>query len=456
LSRSGILENPRTSYRIALVDCLPLRTRASRACQPHSPCGHRGDIRWASEYDVDIGSLSTSKTYIECWTSSALTFAPICPHFSQRRPTCPRTRLVWSSSSTRRSSAMRYPQTWLQTTPEAKNSWQDGSVSAVLMRLEYSAERTTQGGKRTISVRSVFVCGIDNPPAEPPSTRVKAVSSASGGSHTLSVSFALRMTSFSAEFLVRHASTGEAFCKMEWGFPDYPSPNFTTRHILVPEGLDDVYFSGGLDWAIQIFHFFHPSQSAGSDIEEEAPSPPESCSHQQAQQTPSCIDHQDDTEAEIETDWSAFGLERAPSTPPELSETPLALSSLHLDNCRHPSVTTGLFRPFGGVTPDAHDYSNSDYGYENNDIANPPMSPMSLTTGTTRQSTPEWISDTPSDDNHTGQSIKDQEQIKLLSQRKQEAQRLYARNGDSSATLDVLNSAAKVNAAWFPSGFARF
>jgi hypothetical protein len=329
-------------------------------------------------------------------------------------------------------------------------------VSTVLARLKKPAERTTQGGKRTISVRSVFVCGIDNPPAEPPSTCVKAVNSAPGGSHTLSVSLASRMTSFSAEILVRLASTGEAFCKMEWGFPDYPSPNFTTRHILVPEGLDEVYFSGGLDWAIQIFHFFHPSQSAGLDIEEQSPSPTEISSHQQAQQAPSCTNHQDDIEADLEADWSDFDLERPPSTSPELSETPPALSSLHLDNGRLPSATTGLFRSFGGVTPDAHDYSNSEYGYDNNHGADPPMSPMSLTTGTTRQSTPEWISDTPNDDSHTGQSIKDQEQIKLLSWRKQEAQRLYVRNGDSTATLDVLNSAAQISEAWFPSGFARF
>ncbi|KAK4444640.1 hypothetical protein QBC34DRAFT_429692 [Podospora aff. communis PSN243] len=334
---------------------------------------------------------------------------------------------------------MRYPQAWLQTSPEVENSWHDGA-----------------GGKRTISVRSVFVFGIDNPPAERPSTCVKAVDSTPGGSHTLSVSFASRMTSFSAEFLVSLASTGEAFCKMEWGFPGCSSPNFTTRHIIVPEGLDDIYFSGGLDWAIQIFHFFHPSKSAGSDNEEDPPSPAESNSHQQAQQESGYTNHQDNTETEIETDWSSFDLERNPSTFPGLSGTPLALSSLHLDSCRPPSTTTGLFRPFGGVTPDAHDYSNSEYGYDNNDNTDPPMSPISLTTGTTRQSTPEWISDTPKDDSHTGQSTKDQEQIRLLSRRRQEAQMLYARNGDSSATLDVLNSAAKVNGAWFPSGFARF
>ena len=292
----------------------------------------------------------------------------------------------------------------------------------------------------------------------------------------MSVHLASQMTAFSLEILLRLASTGESFCQLEWNFPSYQFPNFTTRHVLVEEGMDDVCFSGGLNWAARIFNHFHPLQPTRLDLEEETLPPTESNSHQKTRQK--LTDGRpcgDDTGSESQTPWLGAGSDEFPiSTPFEVPGTPLSTPPFHLDDGKIASVLrdplapphdTALDLPCSLLglsqntldSPTASGPTNSEYSDDWRDQAGSPTSQMSLTTGTTRQSTPEWDYDTPCGNDLISQpSVKDQAQIDTLSQRRQEAESLYARNGDSSAILAVLDSAAQYSAAWFPSGFARF
>jgi hypothetical protein len=81
---------------------------------------------------------------------------------------------------------------------------------------------------------------------------------------------------------------------------------------------------------------------------------------------------------------------------------------------------------------------------------------MSLTTGTTIQSSPDWADNISYDHNRSNEHIGDWDRIETLSQQRQDAAAQYARNGDSSAFFAVLDAAAQFEEAWGPSGLGLF
>jgi len=334
----------------------------------------------------------------------------------------------------------------------------------------------SKGDERIIAVQKLSIYGFDSPPARSPSTCVKAASFPPGDTHTVSVRLAAKLTNFSLGLLLNWASTGDCFCKLEWIFPSYKFPKFTTRHVLVQEGTDDVSFSGGLNWAIKILEYFHPPEDVLDD-EDTQFSPTEShFAHQQPQQIlPYERPHQACTESPVETTYDAADcvclpgvtsalpetLPSAPSLPlrygkPPVYTQPEFLISQQMDMDASIPSSPKMFPDFAGQSTAIQTSLGCEIGDNYTDEDEDLRSSMSLTTATTRQSSPECLNSTPYGNSRQNFNAEERDRIEALSHQRQEAASQYARNGDSTSTFAVLDSAAQFRWAWDSSGFARF
>ncbi|KAK4105245.1 hypothetical protein N658DRAFT_555781 [Parathielavia hyrcaniae] len=75
----------------------------------------------------------------------------------------------------------------------------------------------------------------------------------SGGHHIISVCFIAFLSKRDVQSIRAWAKTGEHFVELEWTFPGYGYPKFTTRHVLNDQKAShDLSFSGGLGWALEM------------------------------------------------------------------------------------------------------------------------------------------------------------------------------------------------------------
>ncbi|KAK0617396.1 hypothetical protein B0T14DRAFT_268672 [Immersiella caudata] len=284
----------------------------------------------------------------------------------------------------------------------------------------------TKGGEWVIVVQKLSIYGPDSPPAQNPNAHVKAATLASGTTHTISVHLVAELTAFSWTLLLSWASSGKCFLKLEWSFPSHRFPKFTTRHILVLDGTS-LSFAGSLDRYLQLFDHFHPSEDPFSHQTGNVSPLQCSSNYQQAHQRLSCA--------------STLEEDLAPSATP----VPWGLAS-HQD----------IMLPIWPADPvSMGNCLASGHATNSLDIFDDPGSPTSLTTGTTRQSSPDWV-DTAPDTSQPSQGTSAWDRIQDFSRQREEAFAQYARNGDSSSIFAVLDAAAQVDEVWDSSGLAHF
>ncbi|KAK0641221.1 hypothetical protein B0T16DRAFT_211526 [Cercophora newfieldiana] len=315
------------------------------------------------------------------------------------------------------------------------------------------------GGEDAIAVRKLSICEKETPPTRSQSTyRVKPASHSSGAPHTVTVGLVLLMTAFTSDALLDLARKGTVSCRVEWSFLTCHSfPKFTTIHLLVLGDGAHISFGGGLSRFREIHRRFNPPQphtSASRELQGRGAS-------------------QENTEV-----VSQLPSSRAePTVPPagntsDPSVVPVSISSFSLGHGqpqrpRHSglwmppqdNLLSALHRPLGGFPWNTQDTSAaSHFGQDNalRDDIDQPNTPGSLTTATTRQSTPDQDSDATQGGNWVHEQPKYQDHLDLLSRQRQEAERLYNNTGNSSALFSVLDSAARDSEAWHPSGFSRF
>ena len=286
------------------------------------------------------------------------------------------------------------------------------------------------------------------------------------------------MTNFSLEVLLRWASTEECPCQLEWSFLSSQFPKFTTSHVLVGEDAADVSFGGGLSWAVEIFNLFHPPKPSALDTQEQPALTPRRSARLAGQRTQQVISSQEIRGCASPTTSPGADPESyvgaaeplSPLFPPLFPLSPPSFgyqhSSVSLEHTSWAALQgasgASLPRPQEGFSPSLHDstrartFPNPGSEDEFRDDIDQPNSPTSLTTAPTRQTTPGWDFDMADTNSREHGRMKVHTPLNTLSQRRQDAEMVFASTGDRSAMFAVLNSAAQDSEAWHPSGLARF
>jgi len=285
------------------------------------------------------------------------------------------------------------------------------------------------------------VCGKESPLAAAPSTQhVKAATHASGELNTVSFGLVRQMAALSPDILSHLRGTKNITCKLVWSIPPFTFPKFTTSHALVGGDSTGVSFSGGLDWAIKISHRFNSSRSMPTR----------------------------NSQGESESGSNFVPPDRGvePSTGETLQGPglPISISSVLLGEERplaYPSQMPAHsgWRLFQDVGSPARGRTFQPSEHENAcaDDAEQPNSPASLTTATTRHTTPDLDHETAFHSDWAPSRVPGQSNhLDMLSRRRQEAERLYAETEDASSIFSLLDSAVQDNEAWHPSGLPRF
>jgi len=317
------------------------------------------------------------------------------------------------------------------------------------MRQNAAASNTSAahglGGENVICVQKLFIYGLDSGQAQSLRDNVQTTSLVPEARHTVSVHLAARLTRFSASFLLSWVSKGERFCQLEWIFPNFQFPKFTTRHVLVQEEASHIAFAGGLQWAYDMLLYLHPSLETSGDLELEHSSTQDFTEPQQIQGDELCGVSYSGSCDSIDAGQTS-GVPYAPLDPPFAGFSGFPLPLTH----QQAGMTSGLTAK--DLTP-PEGYPS--LGYED-DYSDEPGSPTSLTTGTTRPSSPELPNETHYGRSRPDQHPVDQERTEDFSRQRQAAVAQYEENGDKSAMLSVLNRAAQFDGVWDSAGFARF
>lgn len=305
---------------------------------------------------------------------------------------------------------------------------------------------STKGGESVICVQRLLIYGLDSAQVQPLNDHVKTTSLATEARHTVSVRLAARLTRFSASFLLGWASTGERFCQLEWIFQDFQFPKFTTRHVLVEEEATEIGFAGGLKWAYDMLLSFHPPLETSDEPELEHSPIPDSPKSDQTEGYDFC----DGSSSRTCDNAAGYGPAHGGPYVPLESSLPRIPNFPPFSAPQCGDIASRL--PAKDLTA-AQGYPALRY---EDDCTDELASLTSLTTGTTRPSSPELPTETPYGRSRPDQYPIDREKLEALSQQRQAAVAQYEKNGDKSAMLSLLNSAAQFDGAWDSAGFARF
>ncbi|KAK5661963.1 hypothetical protein OQA88_10074 [Cercophora sp. LCS_1] len=285
-----------------------------------------------------------------------------------------------------------------------------------------AADALTGGLKgRAIILQNLYIHGVKAPRPPPQDVRVEANTIPAGGIHTVSAQFVAQRSGFSLAMLIEWTKSGGYFCQLEWKFPGTERPKFSTRHVLVDDGSNDICFSGGFGWAIRLLELFQGPVpgGTGSDGEEQesnndavSQAPQDGFPPREAPKLPKAVLSQAPPQ---------------PKAPPPLEHPPFE----HL--------------PYGGTpVPDA------------SEVFDQPGSPDSLIADTASCCT----ANSDSESEYGGVFSGNRTQTRCIQQglgrRWRAAEAQYRRNGDTNAYFTVLNTAAGYSHVWSPSGLPRF
>jgi hypothetical protein len=309
-----------------------------------------------------------------------------------------------------------------------------------------------------IAVRKLSICGKDSIPVRPQRPcHVKPASHGLGEPHRVSLGLVLQMTALSPDILSDWANSGNVSFKLEWTFlTRHAFPKFTTSHLLVQEDVADVSFGGGLGWALKIFRRFHPLQPFVWSLGEMPTQPV----HQRSTKPHQPISPR------VQLGTPILNTSEFPALPVSISSFSLASEPQSLPQVDPWMMTQDRWNsmsphPQGSLHVGSHNQDPSRavpyLDEESGDDGDQPGTPASLTTATTRQSTPTGDNDAAACSSRSShEHIKNQDYLNSLSQQRKAAERLYANTGNSNALFSVISSAARDSEAWHPSGLARF
>jgi hypothetical protein len=276
----------------------------------------------------------------------------------------------------------------------------------------------------TICIQSVSVYGQTGVLAHGLEYPMEPKNHDPGGSHVISAQFVARVSRCDEQMIRDLASIGECFIKLDWKFPGYNYPKFTTRHFVTLDGgFGDVSFSGGLTWARRILKNAQNMQLTKQPVQKyqylPMPAPRDSCDGPKLALQPSF------------RNWLAPNPGYRFPFGPEMRDAPMFVAPEPTDDqtsvCSELTTTTT-------ISDTDTDFQFSCY---------PP--PMEAEHPQTCEccGNYDWM-------------VEQQLQIEILQRQRRNAEAMYARNGDTSGLLAVMASSSQSNWGWDSSGMPRF
>ncbi len=336
-----------------------------------------------------------------------------------------------------------------------------------------------EANKTTIAIQNLSDFGVGSLLVGPVELVVSATSHAPGGIHTISVHFIAQVSGQDVDFLLSYARTGEYFIQVEWTFPDHRRPKFTTRHVLSDTGEDtaDLSFSGGLDFAVRLFDHYQSFQAASLSARQQpqSPSTPFQPGSQPMSQKLSCqYSGIGSLGSARGRDWLETGALPSQGVPYHFPQTrrsasPLTVRGDQFLDCPSPTPAATLRedvemaplssadhsdlpirQPSPDWMPDDGNGENCEDTSEDWDYLDNPDPPGLLSDSEemaeAEQSVPGWRTE----------SASEWAQREILQQKRQEAEALFARNGDPSGLLAVQQLARQFAENWHPMGVPYF
>ncbi|KAK3381328.1 hypothetical protein B0H63DRAFT_524056 [Podospora didyma] len=283
----------------------------------------------------------------------------------------------------------------------------------------------------TIQVRRISKYGVDtgkNTLASPLRLDVKPSSHEAGGTHTVSVAFLSRASGVDEKCLLAWLGPGQPFIKLEWTYPEYDYPKWTTRHLVLPDGPDDhVGLSGGTGFATRMFNHVQSFPSAAT------------LSSSQGQRFSS-------------TRHRRAIPQNSRKSPPESTYVGRPGRSYH-GNWRQQRYSP-FHSPLRDTPPAMSPPSWDDQSSVYTESVSTPSS--DLDTGALSPSPVQHPEPKQFGDECSNRRLHQQLQIEALGQQRREAEELFAQTGDTSGLLHVMASAAEANGIWHPGGLPRF
>ncbi|KAK3682566.1 hypothetical protein B0T22DRAFT_288394 [Podospora appendiculata] len=287
----------------------------------------------------------------------------------------------------------------------------------------------------TICVTSLAFYGTGEVLASSLQFSVKATAHEPGRMHTISVYLVAILSGCAIDSLLGWASTRDYFVKLEWMFPHYRHPKFTTRHLLVTDDTAQISFSGGLEWALRLWRHVQTLEVASPSIQT-IPILPQ-------RQLPAINERQKLPSQNL------FYMGQPQQHQPQ-SEHKICLGSCP----RSPwdLISTPLFMPPPSADDETSTYSGSTWTTSTHDT-NPNPNTFATPTSSefseeeSRQSSPGLefspgleYDDIDDDEGMGNYTVQQQIQTEASEQQKRAALDLFASNGDTSGMLAVMAS----------------
>ncbi|KAK3295158.1 uncharacterized protein B0H64DRAFT_441580 [Chaetomium fimeti] len=254
---------------------------------------------------------------------------------------------------------------------------------------------------------------------------LKPLSHGPGQPHYISVYLLSLLLDYSLEDLKQWAAAKDCFVKLVWIFPGWDHPKFTTRHLLVTDTAapGHVSFSGGLDWAVNMWKVAQRLQ-------------PPSCPFLGPQSAP------------------RWNLGR-PRGDPKLSLPPVPFMDMDKWKPEYPALAYPVgYLPAGPADDEVSEFSEPEPGHA--DTASVGSS-SGLFSEPSEAADSNFGEDSWSKDRGGGSSRAERLlQREVLRRRMRDAEALYARNGDPSGLLAVLSTASQSPDNWDSAGMPRF
>jgi len=265
---------------------------------------------------------------------------------------------------------------------------------------------------------------------------IKPVSHGPGRPHLISIHILALLLNRPLETLKQWAAASDCFIKLVWTFPGWNHPEFITRHLVVTDTAPGyVSFSGGLNWAEDMWKAAQRLQ-------------PPTC--------PYISGHQTLTPRWDRAAFPPKGGGNTPSLPPPVPFMDLAQWKARYQTVTYPSrgtvedsVSEPSLEDAPSLTDGASDDSKTVFSSE------PAEMEAEMEAEMAAAEDPNPGKD-PYPHHKTGDNDGSQARLDMLRRQKQEAEALYARNGDPSALLALLATASQSAENWDAHGMPRF